>query len=442
MELYEASYIKKDLNTNLSFLLHSMRILWITNITFPEVQRLLSGIGFLKASGGWMLRAAETLSKMENIKLTVASLSRDVNCLTRLMGEKIVYYLLPYGKGNYNYNSDYESLWKEVKLNVKPDIVHIHGSEFTHGLAYVKACGSENVVVSIQGLVSICERYYYSGLNMSDIRGTITIRSLFGRSIINEQRSFKKRGELEIELIKNVNHIIGRTSWDRAHSWVYNPDANYYHVGESLRSEFYDGQWDYSKCHKHSIFLSQANYSIKGLHMILKALPLVLRHYPDTILRVAGVDITKCSSIKSLIHFTDYGKIIRRMIKKYCLNDVVSFIGPLDAESMKSEYLRANIFVCPSSIENSPNSLGEAQLLGVPVISSYVGGIMDMMRGDESHIYRFEEIEMLAVKICDIFAAGDHQPHLPKMREIALQRHDPENNNVDLLNVYKQVARY
>ena len=57
------------------------------------------------------------------------------------------------------------------------------------------------------------------------------------------------------------------------------------------------------------------------------------------------------------------------------LEDKVSFLGPLNAEQMKAEYLRSNVFLCPSSIENSPNSLGEAQMLGVPCVASYVGGI-------------------------------------------------------------------
>ena len=35
-----------------------MKILWITNILFPEAEQLLNGAGELKATGGWMLGAA------------------------------------------------------------------------------------------------------------------------------------------------------------------------------------------------------------------------------------------------------------------------------------------------------------------------------------------------------------------------------------------------
>ena len=417
-----------------------MTVLWITNIVFPEALALLKGDGSLKSSGGWMLGAAESLSNQKDINLVVASVSPDVKKLTNLKGDRIEYYLIPYGKGNDKYNPDYERYWLEIQKIVHPEVVHIHGTEFTHGLAYVRACGSENVVVSIQGLVSVYERYFYSGLSKWEAIYCFTLRSFLGRSIFAERRSFQRRGELEEELLQRVNHIIGRTAWDRAHTWAINPNAYYHHVGETLRSEFYDGQWNYERCKPHTIFVSQANYSVKGLHMVLKAMHLVMRHYPDTQLRIAGNDITLCHNFKDIIKYTDYGRFIRRFIKKNGLDKVVYFTGPLDAEAMKQEYLNANVFVCPSSIENSPNSLGEAQILGVPVISAYVGGVSDLMIGDEKHMYRFEEIEMLAANICDLFASKGYQPQVYDMREQAQKRHNPENNITDLMRAYFQIA--
>ena len=114
------------------------------------------------------------------------------------------------------------------------------------------------------------------------------------------------------------------------------------------------------------------------------------------------------------------------------------FTGNLNAEQMKSEYLNANVFVCPSSIENSPNSLGEAQILGTPCIASYVGGVMDMMKGNERNLYRFEEVSMLAAKICRIFANADKQID---MKTAAIQRHDPKMNSMQLLETYRMISK-
>ena len=344
-----------------------------------------------------------------------------------------------YGKGNKKYNPDYEHLWIEVRDVVQPDVVHIHGTEFTHGLAYVNACGSKNVVVSIQGLVSAYYYYYYYGLTVFDVMRNLTLRDLLRGTIFQRKKSFKERGVFEIELLKKVNHVIGRTSWDKSRVWSINPMAHYHFCNETLRPEFYDNTcWEYDKCLKYSIFISQAGYPVKGLHQLLKAMPLILRHYPNTIIRIAGNDITRKRCVFKVFHIiTGYGMIIKNMIKSLGLENHIVFTGSLNAEEMRNEYLRCNVFVCPSTIENSPNSLGEAQILGTPVVASYVGGVSDMMRGDEDNIYRFEEVEMLASAICDVF---DNCGNQVDMREVARKRHDRISNLNTMLGIYKTIS--
>lgn len=414
-----------------------MNILWITNIPFPEATQLLAGDGELKASGGWMLGAANALLSKKEVKLTVASVSNKVSKLTRLMGKQISYYILPFGKGNLKINPDYIIYWKIVQEEVTPDVIHIHGTEYSHGHAYMEACGSKNVVISIQGLTSACCHYYYHGMTKWDIYNNLTLRDLLKGSILDGQRSFKRRGEIEKAMLRKCEHIIGRTSWDRARTWTINPIAKYHFCNETLRNEFYDGSvWDYQQCSKHSIFLSQASYPIKGLHQFLKAMPLILRHFPDTNVRIAGNDITKTDTLYDKLKMTGYGLYIKRLIRKLKLDDKVIFIGNLNAEEMKMEYLKSNVFICPSTIENSPNSLGEAQILGVPCIASYVGGIADMMEGNEENLYRFEEIEMLAEKVCRIFSDMENQK---SMIETAHQRHNPNTNGSKLYSIYESI---
>lgn len=413
-----------------------MKVLWITNILFPEAAQLLEGNGEFKASGGWMLGAANALLLNSDIRLAVATVSTKVTSLTKLEGNRITYYVLPMGHGNQRINHEYEPLWKKVKSEVRPDVVHIHGTEYSHGHAYIRACGNDNVVISIQGMTS-AYYYYYYGMSKSDVYKNLTLRDILRGSIIDGQCRFKKRAEYEIEMLRMAHHVIGRTSWDRAHVWAINPEAEYHFCNETLRPEFYDGStWSYENCNKHTIFLSQAGYPIKGLHQLLKAMPLILTHYPDTTIRVAGCDITKCDSFKDWLHFSGYGRYIKSLINRLHLTGKVEFIGNKNAEEMKREYLASNVFVCPSTIENSPNSLGEAQILGVPCIASYVGGIPDMMKGNENNLYRFEEIEMLAEKVCKVFANAEKQSY---MKETATKRHNPSINSRQLYSIYQSI---
>lgn len=413
-----------------------MRVLWITNILFPEVLVKLSQNNELKSSGGWMLGAAKSLGSVDDICLCVATVSSLVKDLTKIEGEKIVYYIIPYGKGNLRVNKEYEKYWCKIKSEYQPDVVHIHGTEYTHGHAYLKACGTDKVVISIQGMKS-AYHYYYYGISKGEIYKNITLRDFLRGTMIKDKKRFQESSKCEIEMLKMTNHIIGRTSWDKARTWAINPKAKYHFCNETLREEFYDGSvWKYSECEKYTIFLSQAGYPIKGLHQLLKAMPLISRSYPEVKIRIAGTDITKLSRLKDIIHYTGYGRYVSRLIKKLNLSDKVIFVGNLNAEEMKREYLKCNVFVCPSSIENSPNSLGEAQILGTPCIASYVGGVPDMMVGNEENLYRFEEVDMLAKKICEVFAT-ETKGH--KSRVQALKRHESKVNTANLVDIYNKI---
>lgn len=239
--------------------------------------------------------------------------------------------------------------------------------------------GTIYTVISIQGLVSIYEKHIYANLPFNTIYG-FTLRNLLRRdSVYLHKKTFELRGENEVEPLENTNHIIGRTTWDKACSNQINPKANYHFCNETLREEFYKHQWSINDCEKHSIFLSQGQYPIKGLHYMLEAMPIILKKFPGAKVYISGKDITKSDCIKDKLLLTYYGKYIRKMISSLGLEEKVVFTGPLDEQKMCQRYLKSNVFVCPSSIENSPNSLGEAMVLGVPCVASDVSGVSECL---------------------------------------------------------------
>ena len=417
-----------------------MKILWITNILLPEMQQYLKAAAI--PIGGWITSSAKELSKIEEVELAVASVSGQTDILARYQSERITHYALPYGKGNITYNGDYEKYWEEIKQEFNPDVVHIFGTEFSHGLAYVRACGADNVVLSLQGLVSVISRYSTGGITDREVKRHLTLRDrLFHTDLLHERENYIKRGEIEKDLMSCVHYIIGRTKWDKAHSLSINPSATYYCVNETLRTSFYEGVWDYSRCRKHSIFLSQGGSALKGAHWVFQALPYILRRFPDTVVRIAGKDITKNEGIKDLMKQTNYIRFINSLIHSLGIGERVNYLGSLSEAEMKLEYLSANVFVCPSSIENSPNSLAEAQILGVPCVASYAGGIPDFMEGALSRwMYRYDDPVLLAELVCSTFENRDVR-ELEEMRRIALQRHNRENNRDELLSVYHRILR-
>ena len=68
-----------------------------------------------------------------------------------------------------------------------------------------------------------------------------------------------------------------------------------------------------------------------------------------------------------------------KQIKRHKLEKHVKFVGRLQSDRMCARFLKTHVFLCPSAIENSPNSVGEAMLLGVPVVSANVGGVHNLV---------------------------------------------------------------
>ena len=414
-----------------------MRVLWISNVLFPEVCYELHIIA--PVVGGWMYSGATALLETNpDIKLAVVALypGKVLKCIDNY---KIRYYLIPSNGGGIRNSVRLELYYNQVKAEFNPDIVHIHGSESPHSLAWINACGKDKVVVSIQGLVSIYTDYYLGGICEKDIKKSITIRDILRNdSLFDQQKKMKKRGECEQKLLKSVDYIIGRTSWDKSHAWAINPDATYHFCNETLRSSFYRNKWRYDDCIKYSIFLSQAQTPIKGIQQLVKALSIVLKYYPETKVFVAGNNFMKTSSFRK----NGFSNYLEQLMKKDNVADKFEFLGMLDEQEMVNWYMKSNVFVCPSSIENSPNSVGEAQLVGTPCIASYVGGSMDMVKdGETGYLYRFEETTLLAMRICELFADSKQAEAISgKERKVAFERHDGKKNAESLNNIYKTIV--
>lgn len=414
-----------------------MKVLWISNVLFPEACKEL-GIS-PPVVGGWMHSGANSLVEINpQIKLAVACLYNG-NKLLVLENYHIIHYLIPREGRKQNYNCKLEKYFKEIDLNFNPDIIHIHGTEYPHSLACLKAFGSNKVVVSIQGLVNIYSKFYLGGIPKNEIRKNISIRDLLRNdSLLKQQKRMGKRGSFEIELLKNSKHIIGRTTWDSTNTWAINPKASFHFCNETLRSEFYKKKWDIKKCKRYSIFLSQGHYPIKGLQQIIEALPIILIHFPEAKIYVAGNNILNKPWYKK----NGFAKYIDKLIvENYISKDNLSFLGTLNENQMVEQYASANVFLCPSIIENSPNSIGEAQLVGTPCVASYVGGTMDMIKdGETGLLYRYEEIAQLAKHICSIFNDDKLAKYISDNAHFeALKRHDRKNNAFILNSIYAEI---
>lgn len=428
-----------------------MRVLWVCNIMMPEIAVQL-GLPFSNREG-WLTAMMDRFLQEQHrnkVKLGIAfPVTEELGNISKemMLGENA--YCQCYGfVENLNtpelYDSAIEDRMKEIIADFKPDMIHIFGTEFPHTLACVRAYANPSrTLVSIQGVM-----YEYAEAYMADlpinVQKQVTFRDFIKKdSIVQQQKKFRKRGVNEKEALRLVGHVAGRTDFDREAVAAVNPDAKYHFLNETLRSCFYRDRWKRSDCIPYSIFLSQGDYPIKGFHYLLQAMPAVLEKYPEAQIFVAGNNIIQSATWKDRLKRSAYGKYLKKLIKDNNLKNKVTMLGSLDAEGMKEQFLRSHVFVCSSALENSPNSLGEAMLLGVPCVAANVGGVHNLLLdGGDGLLYAAGSIEELAGKLIEIFEKESiSEKYSHNARRHARETHDADQNYYKLIRIYEEIAR-
>ena len=416
-----------------------MKLLWLCNRMPGVIKEYLDGKA--GAGGLWVDHVLEDLRKQEDLSIHILATG---GTQAGQLDEKCSFAFFENGLP-YEYRPQQEAWFQEELKRFQPDVIHIWGTEYAYTLAMVNAAEKAGLlgqtVVSIQGLCSVCTGHYAEGVPES-VQRRYTFRDLLRRDNIQQQRKkFALRGEFEVQALKKVRHVIGRTDWDYACAKAVNPDVNYHFCNETLRTPFYEGAWHYEACQKHRIFASSCEYSVKGFHYLLEAFAPIAKDYPDAVLAVTGRSVLP-KTWKDRLRMNSYEKYLADLMKQYGLEGRVEFVGRLSAQQMKEEYLKANVFALPSTIENSPNSLGEAMILGVPCVSAHVGGVANLMTHEkEGYIYQPSAAYMLSHYIRKVFEDGAKAEAMGlQAADHARMTHDPEANMRSLLQIYNDLT--
>ena len=411
-----------------------MKILWFTSTLMPELTQTLgrkSGV-----SGGWISSLLDELRCVEDIQIAVASIYPEVEKLTKYEINGVTYFLLP---RNLISQPLLEKIFIDNCLEVlrvfNPDVIHVHGTEDVYGLFTSYKTLLYPVVISIQGLLHVHYQHVKGGLTLRNSLdgGKEGVLSWFRFLLLEFQ--WKKRGNIEKIIISGNHHFIGRTMWDKAHVLAVNPKCNYYHGGEMLRPEFFSRQWKITQASRHTIFCTAAYSPLKGFHWLLYAIVLLRQNFPTINVRVAGALWNESKG------FGYYGRYIKRLIDKYDLSLNITPLPELTSEEVAREMSMAHLFVIPSLIENSPNSLAEAMLVGTPCVTSFVGGIPSMIDDDGTALcFPSGDPAYLAHCISRIFSNDDLAVSISsRARRVALDRHNPEKIVTHQLDIYRQV---
>jgi glycosyltransferase involved in cell wall biosynthesis len=136
-----------------------------------------------------------------------------------------------------------------------------------------------------------------------------------------------------------------------------------------------------------------------------------------------------------------FARKIGKLLEAPELRGVVDVLGMCPPAQIAEEVARASAFVLPSHMENSPNALCEAMLVGAPCVAAFVGGVPSLVRdGVEGLLYHDADPYALAGKIDRLLGDPALAVRLgARARETALRRHDPQRVAQQAVDAYRDV---
>lgn len=420
-----------------------IRVLWFVNSSFPAVDKYLGRPEYV-GTGSWMKATIIEMAKVESIEIGVVWASDELQKYEKFTEDNINYYLIPLhpipARGNNKLTRIWSHLNRIINLvkhhkyfneinycvqavnDFRPDLVHVLGTEIFYGLISSKI--AIPVLVKFQGLLSVIKDDYWGGVKWRE--------RVFMPNEMLYYINTRIRAKNEITILKKNKYFEGRTFWDCSHLREHNSSAHYYDVPEMLRPSFYESVWAIENINRHSVYITARSTPLKGNACLIKAISIVRQYVPDIQLRIGG-QITN----------SGYGKYLKKLVADTGLEDCVIFLGPVSESEIINELLSAHVYVMSSYIENSCNSLTEAQMVGAPCVAAYVGGVTSLVIDQETGLFFHKgDSATMAMNILKVFNDDVLALNLSqRARKFALDRNAKDRVVNSILSAYKGILR-
>jgi glycosyltransferase involved in cell wall biosynthesis len=396
----------------------------------------------IKGTGGWLYSLNEVIQKKVDLSLAFhypynkESFKYQKTEYYPIYTGNIIVENLKRGFLGKVYDTNFLNQYLKIIDDVKPDIIHIHGTENS----FLCILGKINIpiVISIQGNLTVYQHKYIAGYYGNFIKqknDSITLKSsVFGRnSFYKSYKNMQKMAKIEQKYLKLAKNIIGRTDWDRRITSVLAPKSKYYIGNEILRDGFYLEKWSntYQKG-KVILFTTNGDNYYKGFETICQTLSLLNDLGLQVEWRIAGI------FNHSLIN-----KITKKQLAYNYPKKGLVLLGSLDEQQLISNLKESHLYIMPSHIENSPNNLCEAMIIGMPCIATFAGGTASMLKADEEGILIQDgDPWVMAGAILEIINnPSEAEIYSKNARERALKRHDKATIISELIQTYSKIIK-
>lgn len=167
----------------------------------------------------------------------------------------------------------------------------------------------------------------------------------------------------------------------------------------------------------------------KGVHFLLKALPNVVREYPDVELTIVGDGPQRLQ--------------LMRLADKLGLTSRVVFLGRLPHDEIPSIMHMSDLFVLPSLSEATPRVVMEAMAMELPVVATRVGGIPEIIEdGRTGVVVEPANPQQLAEAICRVLGDPVWAKEAGQLgRQRVLENYTLEQHIKRMVALHYQVVR-
>jgi glycosyltransferase involved in cell wall biosynthesis len=325
----------------------------------------------------------------------------------------------------------------------KPDIIHVHGTEFPFGLI-LREVKKIPVVVSIQGNLTVYREKYFAGLSQPGFwRGWRTGYPFYRA----DYKIWRRRMEVEQEILRRTRFVFGRTDWDRRVARALAPDAEYFHVDEVIRSRFYGLEWTGRAGVVREEKVDKAGARRAAPVFFTTSSPSIYKGF-EAIIDTARVLIGNGFAFEWMVAgLKESDPLVRLICKMRKVKDLVALnirlLGTLGEWAVAEMLLSCDAYIQVSHIENSPNSVCEAMLAGVPVIASFAGGTGSLLRdGVEGVLVQDGDPYVLAGAMQEVTGRPEkHAAMAAEGRKVAQKRHDPGSIVTSMLERYREIIQ-
>lgn len=413
-----------------------MKVLWF-EISTPQKYKNNNTV-----TAGWQDSLENIVRNSKNMELLIAFETTNKNDSIKVV-DNVTYIpvLLEYSFlerkiNNFSYKINERKIIKkgiDIINQYTPDIIHVFGNEWPFGLLANHT--NIPVVIHIQGsIIPYNNALYppkYNGFTFAMAAG-LNLRKQWHWL----QRYLKSKSRLEMEkrIWKSVHHYMGRTSWDKALVNMLHPNASYHHVDEALRPIFLETKKHWYLQSKKKIKLISIGCSNfwKGIDVMLKTAHVLIEAGVDFEWKVAG-------NMPS-----EYREVVEKKEKLTFKDNNITIIGFTTPEQIIEEICESTLYVHTAYIENSPNSICEAQIIGIPIISTMVGGISTLIQnGHNGDLLPANDPWQIANAIVELANNPKKMTlYSENGKKAALQRHSKEQILKDLLNSYQDIIQF